>query len=378
MTNSEKTYVKGLEGVVVDETKISNVEGLEGRLSYRGYQIAELIEKKSFTEVVWLVLSGEFPTEKQSQNLEKFLLANSKLSDFELTILKTIPKTTHPMLVLQSLVPILDLNSGTNLEFPENNENAQKGLVISAKIPVLIASYFRLQKGLEILQTDENFGFHENFLFLLKGKKPTAKEVKTLDATQILQMEHGFNASTFAGRVTASTLSPVQSVISASIGTLYGKLHGGADEEALKMAISIGKPEKAKDFVENSLANKTKIMGMGHREYKTVDPRAKVLKPMAEELCEGTEFHDIFQTLKAVEKAVQDEMETRKKEIWANVEFYKGAVFYALGIPPQFFTAMFAMARSIGYLAHFLESRQDNRLIRPKALYTGNPNRTIG
>ncbi|KAA3598374.1 MAG: citrate/2-methylcitrate synthase [Calditrichaeota bacterium] len=372
-----KPFVKGLAGVIVDETKISNVEGEFGRLSYRGYEVHELIEKQSFTETVWLVLFGEFPNPEQNSNLNKFLIENSELTNFETEILKSIPKETHPMLVLQSLVPILNLKPKSEITLPFNQAEAIQGLVVCAKIPSLVANFFRLKNGLDLVKNSDSNSVHENFLFTFNGKKPSEKEIKTLDATQVLQMEHSFNASTFAGRITASTLSPVQSMISAAIGTLYGKLHGGADEAALKMAQEIGSPEKAKDFVSNALAKKIKIMGMGHREYKTVDPRAKVLKPMAEELTKGTKFETEFQTLKAVENAMQVEMEKRQKEIWANVEFYKGAVFHTLGIPPEFFTTMFAMARSFGYLAHFLESRLDNKLIRPKAFYTGETIRKI-
>ena len=192
-----------------------------------------------------------------------------------------------------------------------------------------------------------------------------------LDAAQILQMEHSYNCGTFAGRVCASTLAPIQSCISASIGTLFGKLHGGADQAALEMAIAIGSPEKADAYVKECLANKVKIMGMGHREYRTVDPRAKILKPMAVELCKDEESKNLLATLVAVEEACQREFANKDKEIWANVEFYKGAVFHSLGISTPNFTAMFAMSRVYGYIAHFLEFRRDSRLIRPRARYTG-------
>jgi citrate synthase len=192
-----------------------------------------------------------------------------------------------------------------------------------------------------------------------------------LDAAQILQMEHSFNCGTFAGRVCASAMAPIQSCISASIGTLFGKLHGGADQAALEMAMEIGSPDKAEAYVKDCLANKVKIMGMGHREYRTVDPRAKILKPMAVELCQDEESKNLLATLMAVEEACQREFAAKNKEIWANVEFYKGAVFHSLGIPSHYFTAMFAMSRVYGYIAHFLEFRRDNCLIRPRALYTG-------
>ena len=364
------TFSKGLEGVIVDETKISNVEGKIGRLTYRGYPIEDLV-KKYFSEVAWLVLFGKFPDKNEKNKLEEFLSVHSNLSRQELNILRSISKNTHPMLVLQSMVPILDLKPKIELEVPLNSEDSMAGLIINSKIPNIIAAFYRIQNNREVLETNPKFSFHENFLYLISGNEPGQEEIQVMDMAQILQLEHGFNASTFSGRVTASTLAPIQSVISAAIGTLYGKLHGGADEAALNMAMSINSPDKAEEFVKNALINKQKIMGMGHREYKTIDPRAKILKPIAEKLCVGSPFESLFMTLKKVESAFRSEMSKNNKDIWANVDFYKGAVYYALGIPSHYFTSIFAMTRSFGYLAHFLESRKDNRLIRPKALYTG-------
>ena len=206
---------------------------------------------------------------------------------------------------------------------------------------------------------------------MFHGTAPTTEQVKMLNAAQILQMEHSFNCGTFAGRVCASTLAPIQSSISASIGTLFGKLHGGADQAALEMAMAIGSPDKAEAYVQECLANKEKIMGMGHREYRTVDPRAKILKPMAVELCQDAQSKNLLATLVAVEEACQREFAEKDKEIWANVEFYKGAVFHSLGIPTHYFTAMFAMSRVYGYVAHFLEFSKNSRLIRPRANYIG-------
>jgi citrate synthase len=208
---------------------------------------------------------------------------------------------------------------------------------------------------------------------MFHGTAPTPEQVRMLNAAQILQMEHSFNCGTFAGRVCASTLAPIQSSISASIGTLFGRLHGGADQAALEMAMAIGSPDKAEAYVRKCLANKEKIMGMGHREYRTVDPRAKILKPMAVELCQDEESKKLLATLIAVEQACQREFADKGKEIWANVEFYKGAVFHSLGIPTHFFTAMFAMSRVYGYVAHFLEFSKNSRLIRPRANYIGPP-----
>jgi citrate synthase len=206
---------------------------------------------------------------------------------------------------------------------------------------------------------------------MFNGQAPTQNQIKVLDTAQILQMEHSFNAGTFAGRVCASTLAPIQSSISASIGTLFGVLHGGADQAALEMAKQIGSPALAADYVKDMLAKKQKIMGMGHREYKVVDPRAHILKPMAKALCSEGEARNLFEVLEAVEAACQVEFAKNQKQIYANVEFYKGAVFHQLGVPSHYFTAVFAMARVYGYIAHYLEFSQDSCLIRPRARYVG-------
>lgn len=274
------------------------------------------------------------------------------------------------MLMLQGLVPLLtpprELMLGVG-------EEAEHGLFLAAKISALTAAHYRLGQSKAILPPIAGRLFHENFLNMFHGSPPTPEQVRIMGVTQILQMEHSFNAGTFAGRVCASTLAPIQSSISASIGTLYGKLHGGADQAALEMAMEIGSPERAAAYVRKCLANKVKIMGMGHREYRTVDPRAKILKPMAVELCQDEESRNLLAILIAVEEACQREFAEQGKEVWANVEFYKGAVFHSLGIPTHYFTALFAMARIYGYIAHFLEFRRDSRLIRPKAAYNGTP-----
>ncbi|HTQ99375.1 MAG TPA: citrate/2-methylcitrate synthase [Candidatus Acidoferrum sp.] len=357
-----------LAGVIVGETAISDVQGDSGRLSYRGYSIDTLVGKP-FWQVVWLVLFGAYPDAAQETSLRDAMAAHSQLDAKELTLLKSLRRDLHPMLVLQGLVPLLPLTP--KVQLPGLSGPAQTGLLLAAKLPTLLAAWRRLELGLEPLAPDVDAGFHENFLTMFNGSKPTAKQVQTLDVTQILQMEHSFNAGTFAGRVCASTLAPIQSSISAAIGTLYGPLHGGADQAAMEMARSIGDASKAAQWVADTLARKQKIMGMGHREYRVVDPRAKILKPMAIELCTDGEAKRLLEVLVAVEAACADEFRKKGKEIWANVEFYKGAVFHQLGIPPHYYTSLFAMARIYGYIAHFLEFSQHSALIRPRARYVG-------
>jgi len=367
MSEQETVYSKDLAGVVVGETAISDVDGEAGLLSYRGIDINDLVGVP-YLHVVWMVLFGEWPNAQQKSRLKAFMCKHSKLTHDEIDLLQQVSRDLHPMLMLQGLVPLLHLPEEELLGM---GKDAEHGLFLAAKISGLIAAHYRLGQSKVILPPTPGKLFHENFLTMFTGSAPSEEQRRMLDAAQILQIEHSFNSGTFAGRVCAGTLAPIQSCISASIGTLFGKLHGGADQAALEMAMDIGSPDKAEAYVRDCLANKVKIMGMGHREYRTVDPRARILKPMAMELCQDEESKNLLNTLVAVEEACQREFAAKDKEIWANVEFYKGAVFHSLGIPTHYFTAMFAMARVYGYIAHFLEFRQNSCLIRPRAHYTG-------
>lgn len=370
MSESTATAVEStdLAGIVVGETAISDVRGEEGRLIYRGYPIEDLAERP-FLQVVWLLVFGEWPDAAQEQSLRSFMATHRHLSAAEQRLLEALPRGLHPMLVLQSAVPAIAPPAADG-EAPIAGEAAH-GLAIAAKLPALLAAWHRLQRNEPVIPANGELSPHEDFLQMFHGRAASAEEVRVLDAAQILQMEHGFNASTFAGRVCASTEAPVPSVLSVSIGTLYGRLHGGADQAALAMAREIGSPEAAPAYVERCLAEKVKIMGMGHREYRTLDPRAALLKPMAAGLCREGESRRLFETLCAVEAACQRAFAAKGKEVWANVEFYKGAVFHCLGIPDEYFTALFAMARVYGYLAHYLEFSSHSRLIRPRARYIG-------
>ncbi|MEZ5502729.1 MAG: citrate/2-methylcitrate synthase [Halioglobus sp.] len=369
MSTEEPVFSSDLAGIIVGETAISDVQGEIGLLSYRGFDINDMISVP-FLHVVWMVLFGDWPSEQEKSRLKAFMCRHSSLTHAEIDLLQQVPRDLHPMLMLQGLVPLLLLPQEATLGA---GLDAEHGLFLAAKMSALIAAHHRLGQSKAILKPVPGQRFHENFLTMFHGTAPTDEQRRMLDAAQILQMEHSYNCGTFAGRVCASTLAPIQSCISASIGTLFGKLHGGADQAALEMAMAIGSPDRAEAYVKRCLANKEKIMGMGHREYRTVDPRAKILKPMAVELCQDAESKNLLATLVAVEEACQREFAGKGKEIWANVEFYKGAVFHSLGIPTHYFTAMFAMSRVYGYIAHFLEFRRDSRLIRPRARYIGPP-----
>ena len=365
----EAYYSVDLAGVAVGETAISDVQGDVGLLSYRGLDINDLVDVP-FLHVVWMVLFGRWPNDDERKRLKTFMCLHMRLTHSEVELLQHVPRDLHPMLMLQGLVPLLTLPEERALDI---DTDAEHGLFLAAKVAALIAGHHRLSQSKAVLPPIAGRLYHENFLNMFHGNAPSADQRRMLDAAQILQMEHSFNCGTFAGRVCASTEAPIQSSISASIGTLFGRLHGGADQAALEMAMAIGSPDKAEAYVKDALANKQKIMGMGHREYRTVDPRAKILKPMAVELCQDDESKNLLATLVAVEEACQREFATKDREIWANVEFYKGAVFHSLGIPTHYFTAMFAMSRVYGYVAHFLEFKQNSRLIRPRARYVGPP-----
>lgn len=361
----------GLEGVVVGETSISNVDGEHGALSYRGVDIAVLAQRP-FLQVVWLLLFGEDPTVRQEQQLAHFLMEHRDLSSVERAMLEALPKDLHPMLMLQSMVPALDLSIKAELSLPLEQDLAQRGLVIAARLPTLIAAWKRHREGLSRPVQSHSLDPVAAFLHQLNNRAPNALAEATLSRAQILQMEHSYNAGTFAGRVALGALAPLQSSIAASIGTLFGRLHGGADEAALVFAQEVGNPKAADDAVSKVLNSGGRVMGIGHREYQTLDPRAALLKPMARKLCSQTSDNaQIFATLEAIEDSCKRQLSKPSRELHANVEFYKGAVFHALGLPSDYFTAMFAMARVYGYLAHAIEFTPVARLIRPRARYIG-------
>lgn len=357
------TYAKGLEGVIAGETSISHVEGDIGRLSYRGVDIRALVER-NYEDVAALVLLGD--SDEAAVLREAF--RDGALSQRERQCLAAVGTTKHPMRMLQAMVPLLDEPAGADdgLE-----GQTAYGMTIIAKLPTLIATYRAQQLKKPDPEFHQEADFLENYLTMFTGEIPSAEALDVFRTVQILQLEHSYNAGTFTALVAASTLAPVDSVISAAIGALFGSLHGGADEAALNDAKSVGAPEHAAAFVDQLLVNKGKLMGMGHREYRLVDPRAAILKPLAAKICEGTEHDVTFQTLVALEHVFNDRMQAKGKAVWANLEFYKGPVYEALGIPSHFFTATFALSRSVGWLAHFIESRKDNRIIRPKAAYIG-------
>jgi citrate synthase len=341
--------------VVVDSTRISLVDGEAGVLSYRGVPIDDLVDLP-FAEVAALVVDDD-----RSDRLAKEIAAEAELSERERALVLSLPANTHPMHVLQGISPLLDRSDA----FASRGEAAQ-GFAIAARLPALVATHLRREAVRDANALDPALQFLERI-----GAPDTDIARRAYSVTQILQIEHSFNASTFVARACASTLAPVENALSAAFGTLHGVLHGGADQAALETADKVGSPAKAATFVDECLTSRTKVMGMGHREYKVLDPRARYLKALAADLCAGTEHEQTYRTLVAIEDRFIERMAEEGKSLYANLEFYKGVIYRTLGIPTPFFTANFALARVYGYLAHFIESREDNRLVRPKALYTG-------
>lgn len=371
--------IRGLAGVEADTTRISFIAGERGELRYRGYAIADLVARAGFERVVGLVLDGDLPDAAGERALSDALARDRALPEAAADVLRRLPKTTHPMAALQVLLPLLD-DAASKAEPRLGRRHRQREILlgVASKIPTLVAAFSRLRRGLPPLGPDPALPLHADFLRMLNGAYPAPLPVRTLNATQILQMEHGFNASTFVVRTAASTLCPLTMALSAGVGALAGPLHGGADEAAWRMALEIGGPDRAAAWVDARLAAKEKIPGLGHREYRVVDPRALVLRPMALALGEQAGLGTAVRTLVAVDDHAEKRFAEAGKPIRANVEFYKGAVFAALGIEPEFFTAMFVMARVFGWGAHALELWDDHRLYRPAAAYVGAGPREVG
>jgi citrate synthase len=360
---------KGLEGVVVDSTSISLVDGDAGRLYYRGLAIEKLVQHP-FSAVAHLVVFGDLPDPERLQQFEDFLWSAGRLpAELADTIDKLAQLRGHPMATLQAAMPLMAF-SPPQQKFGRTDDE-QEALVVAARLPTALAMLFALRKGQTPTAYPEARGYGERFLQLLHDRRPSQKEIRIFEQTQILQIDHSFNASTFTARVVTSTLSPPASALAAAMGSLYGPLHGAADQGALEMAQEVGDPKLAADFVTAALAHGRLVMGMGHREYRVVDPRSRIVKRLAEEIASQPEEKRLIETLKAVDEAFVAQTAHKKRSLRANLEFYKGVVYMALGLPKEFFTASFAAARIFGWSAHIVEQRKDNRIVRPSANYIG-------
>jgi len=358
-------YAKGLEGVIANESSLSQVLGLDGILRYRGYHIDDLVEHCSFEEVIHLLHRGHLPTVAELDQLTETLRNLRSLPQGVIDFLLAAPKDASPMVVLRTVVSMLGLYD-TRGDDQNRKLNEERSLAIIAKIPLIVAYYHRARQGKELPPVRVDLSEAGHFLYLMSGKEPGVEATKTLDVAYILHADHGMNASTFSARVTIATLSDIYSAITSAVGTLKGPLHGGANEGVIHMLQEIGSEERVDAYVEDCLAKKKKIMGIGHRVYKVLDPRAPHLRKMAirltDELGEG-KWIRMSQRIAEIMK--------ERKGLNANVDFYSATVYYSLGIPTDLFTPIFAISRAAGWTAQVLEQLDDNRLYRPLTYYTG-------
>lgn len=363
-TTEAKTFVRGLEGVVAAETNISWVDGIHGKLYYWGYDIHDFAEQTSFEEVIFLLWNGRFPNRKECEAFRVELASEMRLPSQVVEMLKLMPPNAHPMSILQtavSLLGVLDPDGKDNS--PESNRRKAKRLV--AQVPTIIADLHRIRKGQPLISPDPHLGIADNFLYMLRGTPPEEIEQEAMDLLMVLHADHGLNASTFAARVIASTLADMHAALAGAIGALKGPLHGGANQKVMEMILQIGKVDMVQEYIEGMLENKQRIMGFGHRVYRTEDPRARHLRKYSEKLCQLRGCGELYEISHRIETIVRE-----AKGIYPNVDFYSATVQHALGIPPDFFTPVFAASRTAGWTAHIMEQYADNRLIRPTSKYT--------
>src|SRR5579872_3181899 len=356
----------GLEGIIAGESEICFIDGDEGVLSYRGYNIHTLADNATFEEVIFLLWNGRLPRRDELVQLKADLAANRTIPKGVEDFLGTAPKA-EPMDVLRTAVSMLSLyDPQANDSSPE--ANSKKAIKLMAQTPVIVTAFDRLRNARPVIPADPSLGFAANFLYMLTGKRPDDVMEHAFDVALTLHADHELNASTFAARVTAATLSDIYSSITSAIGALKGPLHGGANQDVIRMLLQAKTPDGAVTLAKETLAGKKKIPGFGHRVYRTEDPRATHLRALSEDLGKRTGHTELFQMSRRIEETVDHE-----KKLNANVDFYSASTYYSLGIPVDLFTPIFAISRMAGWTAHVLEQYHNNRLIRPRAEYKGNP-----
>ena len=356
---------RGLEGIVAAETRIGDVRGDIGQLIYFGYDINELAGKVSYEEVVHLLWHGRLPNERELEKLTTALRAERELPEGVLDFIRNAPKTAAPIDVMRTAVSMLGCYPTVRHDL-DMSENQAIAIKLVSQIGIVAAYFHRARLGLEFPPVRKDLSEAAHFLWLLNGEEPSPEAEQTLDVAYVLHAEHGFNASTFTARVVASTLSDMVSAISGAIGALKGPLHGGANEGVIHMLQEIGSLDKVDGWIEDALAQKKKIMGIGHRVYKVLDPRAPHLKAMAIKLSNQLGDPKWIQMSERIAEIMKKE-----KGLNANVDFYSATVYYSLGIPTDLFTPIFAISRMSGWTAHVLEQLSDNRLYRPLSEYVG-------
>ncbi|WP_433628573.1 citrate synthase [Halomicrococcus sp. NG-SE-24] len=361
---------KGLEGVVVAESALSHIDGDAGKLIYRGYAIEDLAREASYEEVLYLLWHGSLPNRDELDSFSESMADERSVDEDVLSTVRRLAEAdADPMAALQTTVSMLSAYDPDDSETdPEDYEaNLRKGRRITAKIPTIIAAFDRIRNGDEPVEPREDLGHAENFLYMLNGEEPDEVLAETFDMALVLHADHGLNASTFSSMVTSSTLSGVHSAITSAIGTLAGPLHGGANQNVMKMLKEVDDADQDPvEWVKNALDRGERVMGMGHRVYNIKDPRAKILGEKSEELGEAAGDTKWYEMSVAIEEYMQEE-----KGLAPNVDFYSASTYYQMGIPIDVYTPIFAMSRVGGWVGHVLEQYDDNRLIRPRAKYVG-------
>lgn len=372
-------YLPGLEGVPATKSNISFIDGERGVLAYRGYRIEELAQHSGFEEAALLLLDGRLPSARELAVFDEQLRSNRRIKYSVREIMRNLPTTGHPMEMLQTTVASLgmfypgnDCLTGSAV-CEDLNYVHNMTVKIIARMPTLVAMWEHIRNGYDPVPPRTDLTYAENFLFMLTGKQPDPFVADILDKCLVLHAEHTINASTFAALVAGSTLASPYGVIAAAIGTLSGPLHGGANQRVVEMLTEIGSPKNVKAWLDKKLAAKEKIWGMGHREYKTKDPRAVILQKLMLKLVEhkGSKISPMFETALALEEAAKEQL--AQKGVYANIDFYSGILYAEMGIPSDQFTSIFAVARAAGWLAHWREQLADNRIFRPTQVYVGEP-----
>ncbi|BAS26968.1 citrate synthase [Limnochorda pilosa] len=371
---ADSTVQAGLEGVVAAASSICTIDGQQGILSYRGYDIRDLAEHATYEEVAHLLLMGELPDRDELDAFSEELARRRAVPDAVFEMLAHLPREAEPMELLRTGVSALAMYDP--LSGQVTHEAAiEQALNLVAQLPTLVAGIHWIRQGKTPPAVDRSRSVATSFLAMLKGHAPTSLEARTLDVALTLHADHEFNASTFAARVTAATLSDMYSAVTSAIGALKGPLHGGANQRVMEMLQTVGDPEKAEAWVRAKLERKEKIMGIGHRVYKTYDPRARFLKEMSRQLAEESGEDRWYRISDVVERVVIEEL--GEKALYPNVDFFSGTCYYVMGIPTDLFTPIFAMSRISGWAAHIVEQYDNNRLIRPRAEYIGPAPRTL-
>lgn len=375
-------YLPGLEGVPATKSNISFINGETGILAYRGYPIEQLAKHSSFEETTLLLLDGELPNKADLEQFDQQLRSNRRVKFHIREMMKNLPSTGHPMEMLQTAVASLGMFYPGNecltgsAMCEDLNYIHNMTVKIIARMPVIVAQWEHIRSGYDAIEPRYDLNTAENFLYMLTGKEPDPIHARIMDVCLVLHAEHTINASTFAALVAGSTLASPYGVIAAAIGTLSGPLHGGANEKVVEMLKQIGRPENAKGWLEQQLANKAKVWGFGHREYKVKDPRANILQGLMEKMVENGhgQLSQLFETAIALEEAAEERL--GPKGVYPNVDYYSGILYAEMGIPTDQFTPIFAISRAAGWLAHWREQLADNRIFRPTQVYSGEPQRT--